>query len=246
MTFTFHRQVLLANGHGIPAIGCFPHPKKEKPGKVVLVCHGLGVSKEVQKPELERLAAAGYRAFAIDAPHHGERLSGLVKEMDEVDPERANEIFRKIVGQAVVEIPALVTYFRNQEKADVALIGISMGGFTAFGSALLDPKPKVCIPIIASPSFRIPTEIGGEGAGKNPEEHPHRFADMALLAITAGLDKVVRPEPARTLVGLLRKTFAEKKDRYFNCHFPDSGHFMRQEDWNEAWDGVVEWLDRYL
>ena len=151
MTITFHRQVLLANGHGIPAIGCFPHPKKEKRGKVVLVCHGLGVSKEVQKPELERLAGSGYRAYALDAPHHGERLSGLVKEMDGADQERSNDIFQKIVGQAVLEIPALVSYFRNQEGAEVGLIGISMGGFTAFGSALLEPKPKVCVPIIASP-----------------------------------------------------------------------------------------------
>lgn len=45
----------------------------DEPLPAVLWFHGFGVDKETHRPELERLAAAGFAAIGIDAAGHGER-----------------------------------------------------------------------------------------------------------------------------------------------------------------------------
>jgi hypothetical protein len=28
--------------------------------------------------------------------------------------------------------------------------------------------------------------------------------------------------------------------------YPDSGHFMREQDWNDLWARTVQWFERHL
>jgi hypothetical protein len=52
----------------------------DTPRATLLWYHGLGVSKETHRPELERFARAGILAIGIDAAGHGERRAWTISK----------------------------------------------------------------------------------------------------------------------------------------------------------------------
>ncbi len=237
------REIVETGGFRIPVAIAEP----QGPVGVVIVGHGLGVSKEHQIPEIERLARAGYVGLVYDAPHHGDRRDSLLDVMNQVDEVHRHDLYLSILAEASREMPHLVDHCRNRWKLPTGVSGVSMGGFLAFSSVLSDPQPDFCISIIGSPDwYTYSVKVKPEEfvcPRHSPCEFPGRFRDLRVLALTAGLDQVVLPGPAADFVRNLKRGFPEKADNFTHKEYPHSEHFMRSQDWDDAWSTIVSWLD---
>ncbi|HOT29545.1 MAG TPA: alpha/beta fold hydrolase [Candidatus Ozemobacteraceae bacterium] len=214
--------------------------------RVVIVAHGLGVDKEVQRPELERLARAGFIAVCPDAPHHGERRDGLLERLDASTGTERHERFIGMVSEAASELPLLIDHFRHSLGGRVAVAGISMGGFTTFASFLHDPRPDVAILFLASPDWRTPDQRLAGLPPKGPVCNPDRFFPVPLMAVTAGCDTVVPPDETVSFMETLRPLYAAAPGSLLHAGYPSSGHMMRENDWDDAWERAILFLNEHL
>ncbi|HNW35643.1 MAG TPA: alpha/beta hydrolase [Candidatus Ozemobacteraceae bacterium] len=225
-----------------------PDVREPLPARVILVAHGLGVSKEVQRPELEKLARSGFTAVGIDAPHHGERRDEQLDAQSAATGAEAHKRFIAMVAEAAAEIPLLIEYFKTTLHARVAMTGISMGGYTTFASFMHDPRPDAAVPFLASPDWRSDPSSGtlGPDTPAGPVSRPERFSPVPLLVITAGLDTTVPPATATCFVRSLRRSYARTPERLAQIEYPRSEHMMRGDDWNDAWNRAIEFLNLHL
>lgn len=190
-------------------------------GPVVLVYHGLGSHKEVQLKELNWLADAGFLAIGVDAVGHGERRWPDFEARMRTGSRAA---LNEMVQRTVDEIPALVTHLSERFHTDrFGITGISMGGFITFAAVPVESRLRAAVPILGSPELASPN-----------------FPHTPLLALNAGQDQHVPPEPARTFVQQLRRENAAYHE------YPESDHFMREQDWNDVWAKTINWFQRFL
>ena len=220
-----------------------PHAKG-----TVLVYHGLGAFKEVQRKELAWLAEAGFRAVCLDAPHHGERRDGYLDSLaGSPDPHPG---FIRIVRDAAMEIPSIVSTCIETFGGNVAITGISLGGFISFAAVPADRRIRASLPILGSPVWNV--------AGSNPSrellwlieespvQRPELFPPCALFAANAGRDIQVPPAASRQFLQVLQSPYHATPDRIKYREFEKSEHMMREEDWNDLWKDAIEWLDCFL
>lgn len=139
----------------------------------VLWFHGFGVDKETHRPELERIAAAGFRAIGVDAAGHGERRDPLLAEKKAAPREIARVAMLAYVEETAHDVSRLIDRY-----GECALVGVSMGAFVVYRAASLEPRIRKAVAIMGEPLWTIP-------------EH------VALLSITGELDVNVPPELAR-------------------------------------------------
>jgi predicted esterase len=210
---------------------------------VAIVLHGLGVSKEVQIPELQRLKSIGFHAVSVDAPHHGQRDDGYLALMERQSSEYDKHLLLlKIILQQSAEVEALIGFFRAQNKK-VAVIGISMGGFCAFSLLGAKTQPDFCAPFLASPDFRCP---------RRPIDLPESLLEKCgpvditsfrlqtrLFIVNAGQDKIVDGSASAEFAASVK---ADKKADLTYLNYVDSDHFMRAADWYDAWDKLTTQL----
>lgn len=213
---------------------------------VVIILHGLGVSKEVQIPELQRLKAEGFFSVAIDAPHHGERVDGYLEVMEKQTCDLSKHLMLiKIICQQAVEVEALINYYQNHGKK-VAVVGISMGGFSTFALLRGHCKPDLCAPFLASPDFRLPE------AGKDfpesiieksgPFDFPEEAFPTPLFVVNGLLDTVVKASQSESFYGKLQKLYAKKPELLEFHAYPKSEHFMKPADWYDSWSKLIKKL----
>ncbi len=231
------RTFRLPIGEGVPALEA-TDPDQPKRG-VVVILHGLGATKETQRPEIRRLARAGFRAFSIDAPAHGERREAFLDTVRAETGRGERDSFRRLLARAVAEIPQVIDWCMSECRLPVGLAGISMGGHTTFCSLLQQPHPRVCVPIIGSPEYPV-------ASGETPETAWPRLPRVPLLVVTAGRDTIVPPRRAREFVETLKPEYANQPERLRYLEFPESEHLMREPDWKAAWEQITDWFVRWL
>ncbi len=213
---------------------------------VILVLHGLGVSKEVQLPELNRLRAEGFFAVAVDAPHHGSRYDGLIDILEREKGHARHHLLLSIVLQHASEISQLVLQLRQSGKK-VCVNGISMGGHVAFALLRTENRPDLIAPFISTPDFRnretpgllpaSPAETSG------PADFPEQVFPASLFMVAAAQDSVVNPSAIRHFAEVLRPYYAETSPEKLEYHeYENSGHMMRPADWFDAWSRFIERL----
>lgn len=149
-------------------------PQREPRG-VVLWFHGFGVDKETHRPELERLAQAGFLAVGVDAAGHGERRDPELAAKQAAPREEARAAMLQYVEETAHDVSRLLDRFGS-----AALVGISMGAFVVYRAASLDPRIRTAVAILGEPLWPIAD-------------------DVALLSITAECDVNVPPAAARAL-----------------------------------------------
>ncbi len=204
---------------------------------VVLVYHGLYADKETQRKELNSLGEAGFLAVGVDAVGHGERRHGDLPDRMRTDERK--RYFLDLVRASTEEIPGLVQALRGlmKEECGFGITGISMGGYIAYGAALQEKSLKACVPILGSPDW---------GGKNSPHHRSQEFWPVALLAHNAGQDKNVPPQQSAQFVEKLRPFYKDDPGRCAYFEYPESDHFMREQDWHLLWQRTVHWFERHL
>lgn len=229
MSITFEQRtvgaapVLIA----IPAASSGPLP-------LVLWFHGFGVDKEMHRPELQRLAEAGFLAVGVDAAGHGERRLPDLDERMAGTQEDALRTVLELAPQTAADVPTIIDVLAKEGLADperVAVAGISMGGYVVYSAVLVKPRIRAAVAILGSPEWP---------QGDSPHLHPATFARTALLSITAERDENVPPAAARALHHTLSEQFPAAHQRYLEL--PGEPHLMSAEGWATTMDEMLRWL----
>lgn len=205
----------------------------------VLFYHGLFAEIAGQTKELVSLADHGYLAVGVDAVGHG------VRRWPDLEARlaaggRGDVVFGEVVGSSLQEVPGLLDALLAGDMARpgrLAVAGISMGGYIAYGAAARVPRFEACLPILGSPRWGIPG---------SPAEAPDAFYPVALLAQNAGADQNVPPDAAREFTEVLRPRYAGAPERLRYVEYPGCGHFMPEAEWERLWTRAVAWLERWI
>ncbi len=210
----------------------------------VLVLHGLGASANVQEKEVRSLARAGFRAIAVDAPHHGQRRDAYVDRMAEATPTESHAALLKLLCAAADELPAVLDAVTTSDE-HVGVLGISMGAFTALTAAVDEPRLSAVVSILGSPDWTpVRGEVSEEISKLLPRAPVHRaeaLAGRAVLFANAGRDLLVPPRAAREFAERLR-ALGSNAVRVRFLEYPESEHFMRESDWDALWVDAVAFL----
>ncbi|HEX8276259.1 MAG TPA: alpha/beta fold hydrolase [Longimicrobiaceae bacterium] len=205
------------------------------PLPAVLWFHGFGVDKETHRPELERIAAAGFLAVGVDAAGHGaRRLPDLDARID-APREEALRVAVELAARTAAEVPGVVRELADAGLADperVSAAGISMGGYLVYGAVLAEPSLRAAVSILGSPEWPL---------GDSPHRRPEAFHRTALLSITAECDENVPPDAARRFHRRLAEGHPQpERARYLEL--PGAVHLMGADDWETTMGETLRWL----
>ena len=206
----------------------------------VLLYHGLHSNKEAMEKEMWSLVEAGFMAVGVDAIGHGQRQAP--REWN--DPEVRFGTLR----QTALEAAGLVSHLRHSypQARKIGGLGVSLGGFTLF-SALAEYPGLLDAACLLLGSPRWPDiEPASPLWQHSPHHWPDRYFPTALLVQTAGQDEYVRSADARDFCQVLSSHYSQAPERLSYREYPHSGHFMRGQDWDEAWLATLDWFARFL
>ncbi|MCH4167020.1 MAG: alpha/beta fold hydrolase [Megasphaera sp.] len=235
------------NVEGIPCLRltCGGAPKG-----VVLFYHGWTSTKELQSVRGHLLAAYGYDVLIPDAVNHGER--GPI----DYETEGAYPEFWQTIFQNIREAPALIDYIRTcYKETPVAVMGHSMGGFTALGVMTHCSECKTAVAINGSGwwdeserRFRASLHIAKPDgyktlmmqiAAMDPYDYTQRLAGRSVLALNGGADTVV-DNAAETMY--MEKVLKESKVDSKFITYDETGHFVTTNMMGDA----IDWLNHQL
>jgi len=209
------------------------------PLPAVLVYHGLGADKEIQRKELVTVAEAGLLAVGIDAAGHGERRlpdfeARFAGPWEEVEP-----LFFSLVTETVSEVPAVLDALEATGLAApdrFALFGISMGAYITYGTISIERRLRAAVALLGSPEWPRPA---------SPHHQAGHFFPTALLSITGEKDVNVPPGNARAFHHTLEPCYRTAPERLRYLEIPGAPHMMSEEDWRTAMEETVGWLSRF-
>lgn len=235
-----HKTLLMGR---IPALVCRSQSLKASARKgTILFYHGLGASNEVHLIEIGQLAAAGYLVIAPDAVGHGQRKDpGLEKLIAHGNPSRTKR-FLNIIRETAMEIAPLLDELVSKGwiyRDRIGIAGISMGGHICYLGIVLDPRIKVAVSIVGSPVLKSPSIA-------SPHQNLAKFSTINLLSQNAGRDEIVSAAEAEQFHSKLRQAYADHEDRFEYLNYPNSGHFMTDDDWKQCTGRMVMWFDRHI
>lgn len=234
------RTSYILNGTNVPALAT----AGEMGDSVVIMLHGSEVSKEVNQTDMDRLEAAGFWSVCIDAPHHGERSDGYMELAAKATPKDYYLMMLAVVHQEAAEVAELVKHFKSLGKK-VAVVGISMGGYAAFATMMLTHEPDLFATFMGNPDF-------GYEANSTyslpelacPAKNIDFIFPTSILMVIAGKDTYVNPNGARNFYKALKPYYESAPERLELFEFPESDHFMREQDWFAGWEALVNRLRR--
>lgn len=221
-----------------------------RPTRAVLVCHGLGAYADVQRPELERLARAGYLAVGLDAPHHGSRRDQWLDAMAAARPPESQVLLVGLVREAVAEVSLAIDELLGAGCDRVALLGVSMGAYTALAAATEDARVSATVSLLGSPDWAPRTGPVNDELrslmSQAPAARPPELLRHPVLLVNAALDEHVPARLARAFARNVAERHPELAPRLAYVEYPESGHFMREQDWHDAWAHALGFLGEHL
>ncbi|MCX5774108.1 MAG: alpha/beta hydrolase [Fusobacteria bacterium] len=208
----------------------------------ILFFHGLESDKENYLEVYKRLASENFLVVGVDNRLHGKRRPENYHDLFNWDTPDVWRVFFNAVYQTACDVPLIIDYLVNSEicpSSHFGISGVSMGGYIAYTAVTIDSRIKVAAPLISSPHYK-------EDQEKSPDSQLEKFKNIYLLSQTAGLDTTVPPHEAREFHKILNEKFPCEKEQYRYIEYPNSEHMLREEDWSDAIDEMVEWFHKYL
>jgi dienelactone hydrolase len=213
----------------------------------VLVYHGFGGDKSRLGDLADTLADTGFLAVRIDIVGHGDRR---LPHWDEVfsderwaQAEDATEAeFLTLLRATAAEVPAVVDELIALGLAREGRLGItgrSMGGEISYAAVLNEPRIRAAAPMVGSPEWTLPWP-------DSPHRHAERFYPIPILSHSAELDEFVPVRAIRSFRDRLTPLYAGNPERLCYIEYPGVGHFLTTELWDEAYQRVAAWFDRWL
>ncbi len=203
----------------------------------ILFYHGLGASKDIQSKELVDLANSGFLAVGVDNVGHGDRVFADFKErFSENNPERVKNIV-SAVSETASEINILINWLTDRQilqNNKLGIVGISMGAFIAYAIPMFDNRFKTMVAILGSPLWQ------------DSPESPHNkitfYSKLSLLSLNAAKDNIVPAEHAKEFHLKLKNKYSDYEKRFKYIEYPNSGHFMEEDEWYECWNECLKWF----
>jgi len=148
---------------------------------------------------LQRLLRSGYDVALFTLPFHGVRANPARRGAPEFpgsDPRFSNEGFR----QAILDLRNFVRWLREQGHAEIGVMGMSLGGYTAALLATVEPGLSFCVPVIPLASLAdFAREQGELSLVPEVEAREHALLER-LYRVASPLERKPLIVPARTLV----------------------------------------------
>lgn len=226
----------------VPCLLCYKDLQQAVSKGTILFYHGLASCKEQQQKELLSLARQGFLAIGVDNVGHGERKYRDFASRFASNNSKIEEALTQAVRDTICEIPTLIDNLAAKgliTSDKIGVIGISMGGYIAYGAPVISPRIQVVTPILGSPNWKVPH-------ADSPHLHAAEFYPVALLAQNAGKDQNVPAHYARDFHSVLQPFYRQNPERLHYVEFPNSPHFMLEEDWHKLWKNVLVWFERFL
>ena len=213
----------------------------------VIVLHPLGSRKEKMLPGLYAFAQIGCRAVALDARWHGERPGA-----DEREARQQADFFgttASVIEGTVSDVARLLDALGAER---VAVHGISLGGYIAFGALLSEPRLQAASVAIGSPDWAAPMQAFGLGPGNPFYDRAAAVSPLALLPAVlpprpllmqhGTLDETVSVDGVMALEQSLRPLYASAPGRLHLELYPGLGHVYSDDMERRA----LEWIARFM
>lgn len=243
--------------YGIPTLSCFKGSGDRKP--LVIFSHAFTGKKEDFTDHLMTFAKLGYYAVALDNRAHGERsVRGFISHQVFVDGKLNVYEVRKLIKETADDMAILIDHFVQEAGIDedrIGIIGVSMGGFSALRTMVMENRIKVVAPVIASPYFdEIPQDIPivkdpeimqklkDYSEKYSPAFHLDRFYPRAILFQIGGQDIHFNGENVQEFCHTLGPYYEENPDRLKLIVHDNVAHKFTQPMWNN----VMDWFQKYL
>ena len=172
------------------------------PRPVAILIHGyMAGNYQVEQRvwPLQRLLRSGYDVALFTLPFHGVRANPTRRGAPEFpgsDPRFSNEGFR----QVILDLRNFVRWLRERGHAEIGVMGMSLGGYTAALLATVEAELSFCVPVIPLASLADFAREQGE-LSPAPEVAAREHALLErLYRLASPLDRKPLIVPARTLV----------------------------------------------
>lgn len=239
---------------GIPAILFIP---REKEGLIptIIFYHGWSSNKESQRIRGFILSSVGYQVLIPDAIYHGER-----NPIHDYNIDNGTKYFWDIIFNNIEESHGIIDELVSKYNADpdrIAVIGNSMGGFTAAGVFTHNPDIKALVVFngscgwensneILKSSFEIITsakqkEIEEKIAKRDPMKNLHMLKDRPILLLHGDADSLVSIESQRIFYNKIKPMY-RWEERIKLIEYPNLNHFVTTNMMEES----IAWLYKYL
>jgi pimeloyl-ACP methyl ester carboxylesterase len=174
---------------------------KEKRPVAVLVHGYMAGAYHVEQRlwPVARFLRSGYDVALFTLPFHGVRANPLRRgppEFPGADPRFSNEGFRQVVG----DLRNFVAWLKAQGHAEVGVMGMSLGGYTAALLATVEAELSFCVPVIPLASLAdFAREQGDLSAAPAAEAEEHALLER-IYRVVSPIARKSRISPTRTLV----------------------------------------------
>ncbi len=233
----------------------FTGPDAPSDAPLVFVLHGMLSRKERHLDLCLRLATAGFRAVAFDAPHHGDRSDEHTPTLyGDRTAAQFLQTFAQTVQQSVRDARTLADYFNASRYG---LVGHSMGGYIAVQIALSDSRAQAVVNVggsieIGEAGGRVPPLLSylaqlspqvaealqaGNLAGRAGELYPR-----PVLLLHGDQDPTVPIGGARRFHQALRTAYQSQPERALLREFTGAGHEFSPQMAEEAVGFLREFL----
>jgi pimeloyl-ACP methyl ester carboxylesterase len=176
--------------------------RARRPRPVAILIHGYmagGFNLEQRIWPLARLLRGGFDVALFTLPFHALRESPSHDgrpQFPSNDPRLTNEGFRQAVG----DLRNFVHWLKSRGHAEVGLMGMSLGGYTASLCATIEPALAFLVPIIplaSLPDFAL--EHGELNPLPEVAAREHALLEQ-VYRVVSPLSRAPRIAPGRTLV----------------------------------------------
>ena len=132
----------------------------------------------------------------------------------------------------------LVDFLQGEGYRRFSLMGISLGGMLAFGAPLVEPRLQAVVAILGCPHWGVFTECSARYRRLSPHLSRDAFGETRLLAWNGALDEHIHTPVTRAFMEELQLLFPQHQ----YLEYPESGHFMRPQDWEDGWRASLNFL----